>query len=125
MGRVLSLLLVCLIVGCTTFSHKEATYDNGEMSYKWETKVSTFIGDKEATFFVDTTSLSGQLQGMGIDKEFRDIALRAIDKSPELATAIIAAFRPGGQLEGALAELMTTDPELAKAITEAIKNGWD
>ena len=125
MKEILVSVALLALVGCTTFSHKEATYEKGQMTYEWETKVSTFIGDKEATFFVDTTSVSGQLQGMGIDEEFRDIALRAIEKSPELATAIIAAFRPGGQLEGALAELTKTDPALAKAIAEALKDEPD
>jgi hypothetical protein len=120
--RTILCVLAGLALSCTTFSHKEATYDNGKMTYRWETKVSTFIGDKEATFFVDTTSVSGQLQGMGIDEEFRDIALRAIDKSPELAAAIIQAMKPGGALDGVLLELMDTDPDLGQAITEAIED---
>lgn len=124
-NRLLPLVLAlaaCLALGCTHLEHAERTFEDGDTTWEWTTEGSTFLGVKSVTYFIDKESESAQLSGEGIDEEFRDVALRAIDKSPELATAIIAAFRPGGQLEGALAELTTTDPALAAAILDAFKD---
>lgn len=117
-----SVLLLALAGGCTHLEHAERTFTAGEKTWEWTTEGSTFLGVKTVTYFIDKESESAELSGNGISTNFRDVALRAIEKSPELATAIIAAFRPGGQLEGALAELTTTDPALAAAIAEALKD---
>ncbi|GAG46366.1 unnamed protein product [marine sediment metagenome] len=116
-----SVAVLALAAGCTHLEHQERTFTDGQLTWEWSTEGSTFMGVKSVTYFIDKESEAAELSGNGISDNFREVALRAIEKSPELATAIIAAFRPGGQLEGALAELTKTDPALAAAIAEALK----
>lgn len=114
--------LAWLLYGCTHLEHQERTFDNGQLTWEWSTEGSTFLGVKSVEYFIDKNSEAAQLSGNGISDNFREVALRAIEKSPELAGAIIRAFRPGGALDGALLELTKSDPELAASILEALKD---
>ena len=122
---LVSVIVLLLAGGCTHLEHQERTFTHGKLTWEWSTEGSTFLGVKSVEYFIDKNSEAAQLSGDGISDKFKQVAMRAIEKSPELATAIIAAFRPGGQLEGALAELTKTDPALANAIVEAMKGESD
>jgi hypothetical protein len=121
MQRATLLVLLAFIVGCTHLEHLEEEYDpSGKLTWRWRTEGSTFIGMKSVEWIIDEKSEAAQLAGKGISDNFRDVALRAIDTSPELAAAIVRAFRPGGTLEGALAETVEADPLLGAAIRAAV-----
>jgi len=121
MARGALLALLALLAGCTHLEHLEESYDaNGKLAWRWKTEGSTFIGLKSVEWVIDEKSEAAQLAGSGISDNFRDVALRAIDTSPELSAAIVRAFRPGGTLEGALVEMARTDPVLAAAIRAVV-----
>ena len=113
--------LLAFFVGCTHLEHLEETYDgSGKITWRWKTEASTFIGMKSVEYIIDKESEAAQLAGSGISDNFREVALRSIDTSPELAAAIVRAFRPGGTLEGALAEVVKADPVVAAKIRAAV-----
>lgn len=122
MRRVTLLVaLLALCAGCTHLEHLEETYDgSGKLTWRWKTEGSTFIGLKSVEYVIDEKSEAAHLAGSGISDNFRDVALRAIDTSPDLAAAIVRAFRPGGTLEGVLGEMAKTDPVVATAIRAAV-----
>ncbi|MHC4711993.1 MAG: hypothetical protein ACYTAN_01810 [Planctomycetota bacterium] len=115
-------LFAALVVaaGCTNLEHLEREYNaQGALTWEWKTEGSTFLGMKSVEYVIDRESEAAQLAGSGISNNFRDVALRAIEISPVLAERIVAALRPGGQLEAALAEVTKTDPSLAEALGAA------
>jgi hypothetical protein len=116
-----AVVLVSLTAGCTHLEHTESEYDStGKLTWKWETEAWTAFGMKSIEYVINKESEAAQLAGKGISNNFREVALRGIDTSPEFAAAIVRAFRPGGTLEGALAQLATEDPELGAKIRGAI-----
>ncbi len=116
-----AVFVVAISIGCTHLEHIEREYDSsGNLTWEWKTEGSTFLGMKSIEYIIDKESEAAQLAGNGISDNFREVALRAIDTSPELTAAIVRAMRPGGTLEGALAQLATEDPELGAQIRSAI-----
>lgn len=112
--------LVAVLVGCTHLEHHEREYNaQGGLSWEWKTEASTFIGLKAVEYVIDQRSEAAQLAGNGMSERFAAVAMRAIEISPVFAERLVAALRPGGQLEGALAEIAARDPDLAEVLEAA------
>jgi hypothetical protein len=122
MRKLFALLaLSTLAAGCNSLHHTERSWTNGKLDFEWETRAFTFLAVKQIEYVIDAKSEKAMLSGKGISSNATKVALAGIAESPEVASAIITAMRPGGLLENALADLGTTDPDLAAAIAEAME----